>query len=250
MLCYLINLDDSKDRLGEADVQLRNEGIAYERISAFDGRGANPNDFPNYDEACAIDFIGRPLTGGELGCYFSHLNCAKAFLDTDADYVVVVEDDLDLVNGASQHLRAIPKHLNETRPNWEIVNIGLAAHKIYKPIANFGSHSLQHAFYFPVTTTGIIWSRSGAERFVATEDRIFAPVDHFFRRFFCEAGTGFAVSPPLLNPSGAESDIDLGGSGPVELRRDAKKSFLYFWSEFKRQSYNYANALRNYYKKP
>ena len=99
---YLINLDGSDERLAQASAVLSEQSIAFERISAFDGRGIEPTSIADYDEIAALSYMGRTLKGGELGCYFSHLDCARRFLAFDADYVVVLEDDMlptdDLAN--------------------------------------------------------------------------------------------------------------------------------------------------------
>ena len=77
---YLINLDGSDDRLREASGQLESAGVTFERVAAFDGRGLRIEEFPDYDAKGARSYMGRPLRGGEIGCYLSHLECACRFL--------------------------------------------------------------------------------------------------------------------------------------------------------------------------
>ncbi len=84
LITFLTNLDGSDDRLNSARAQLDQQGIAFTRVSAFDGRGLNLTEVRDYDEAHAVRYMGRKLKGGELGCYYSHLDCARRFLASDA----------------------------------------------------------------------------------------------------------------------------------------------------------------------
>src|SRR6056297_1087658 len=93
-LCLLINLDGSDDRLETASRALRAADIEFTRLSAFDGRALDMSSFAAYDATAARHYMGRELVGGEIGCYMSHLAAAQAFLDTDAEACLVLEDDI------------------------------------------------------------------------------------------------------------------------------------------------------------
>jgi glycosyl transferase family 25 len=47
-----------------------------------------------YDPKGAIRRAGRKLSPGELGCYASHYKIWEAFLQSDADQIIVLEDDV------------------------------------------------------------------------------------------------------------------------------------------------------------
>lgn len=80
---------------------------ATERRAAFNDRARDANvewtyldalrELPEelaYDEDEAIVAKGRPLRPGELGCYGSHWTVWQQFLKSDADYIIVLEDDV------------------------------------------------------------------------------------------------------------------------------------------------------------
>lgn len=246
---FLINLDGSEERLTSATRQIATN-VDYRRFSAFDGRGRNPQDFPEYDDAKAVRFYGRPMTGGEMGCYFSHIGCARAFLDTDADFALVLEDDVLCNQNSFGVLDRMVDWIDRADlTNWDMINLCLPPTKMYSALETFEGEkaifSLTRAFYPPMTTTAIMWSRQGAERFLATSDHIYAPLDHYFRRWLATSGRGLAVVPPLFGITGAESDLDDEGGG-VPARRKMPKTVSYFWSEFRRQSINYVSAAYHY----
>ncbi|MDO5620922.1 MAG: glycosyltransferase family 25 protein [Paracoccus sp. (in: a-proteobacteria)] len=221
---YLINLDGSDDRLSSATAQLAAEGIGFTRVPAFDGRGLTPDQFPDYDAGAALNYMGRPLRGGEIGCYLSHLDCARRMLDSGATRAMVLEDDMQLPAGFAGALEELLAGLDRLE-GWDLVNLGANKHRIYTPIFGFGRYALTDAHYFPMTTTGLIWSRQGAEAFVQAHDRIFAPVDNYFRHWQTRRGRGLAVWPGLVTTTGAESLI-ANESGPAR-RSSAGRHPLY-----------------------
>ncbi|MEL6693125.1 MAG: glycosyltransferase family 25 protein, partial [Pseudomonadota bacterium] len=103
---YLINLDTSIERRLSAEQYLKSAGLEFTRVPAFDGRGANPKDFAEYDHHRARGWFGRGLSGAELGCYFSHVACVRRFLQSDAAFGLVLEDDLALEPSAADILRS------------------------------------------------------------------------------------------------------------------------------------------------
>lgn len=93
---FVINLDGSDDRLSKIKTALDAQSFKFSRISAYDGRKVNPKDIPEYGSTAARAYIGRDLNGGEIGYYFSHIDAAKRFLATGAEFGLVLEDDAEL----------------------------------------------------------------------------------------------------------------------------------------------------------
>lgn len=206
---YLINLDGSDNRLASAQTQLKQAKVAFERVSAFDGRGKELSDFDFVDQSRMWTYLGRRLSGGEVGCYLSHVDCVKRFLSSDADICIVLEDDLHIphpsfMNTLLETVRFLPDR-------WQIINFGNQKNKIYTPLKKFRVDSFEStlvkAHYFPMTTTGICWSREGAEAFLHDAFPIFVSVDRFLRHWQTRKGRGYCFMPPLVNTTGAESDI-------------------------------------------
>lgn len=208
ILFYVINLDGSDERLASITQSLGEQGIDFVRISAFDGRKAEPTSFSEYDEQQALAYMGRTLTGGELGCYFSHLNCAKEFLKSDADFVVVLEDDMNPSQDLARKINDLINRLKDK--NWHLINIGANKRKIFTPLFTIDEHEVSHAHYFPMTTTGVVWNRAGAKAFVEQGLPIYAPVDNFFRDWLTKTNLGIGVFPPLVVARDVASDIDNG----------------------------------------
>ena len=237
-ITLVINLDDSLQRLQSVDAQLKQQAIAYQRVSAFDGRKMNPCDCNLYNEKKAVSYMGRSLLGGEIGCYLSHLNCAKKFLESNAPYALVLEDDVKINCNLKKIVESFLQWAEkEKHQNWDLINIGAKELKISTEIKEFSDgekiFKLHHAHYFPMTTTGLIWSREGAQKFVENSHEIFAPVDNYFRYALTRSNTGLAFSPPLVKITGAESEID-PKTASSNKRKKTNRSHLYFYLKRRR----------------
>ena len=202
LITFLINLDGSDDRLNSARAQLDQQGIAFTRVSAFDGRGLNLTEVRDYDEAHAVRYMGRKLKGGELGCYYSHLDCARRFLASDATHAMVLEDDMRLIG---EIMPTVQQHVNWLQVNaqdWHLLHIAANKRKIYTTVNQWQSSELMHAHYFPMTTTGLIWSRAGAQAFIDAHHKIFAPIDNYFRWWLTRSDKGYSIWPALVATTG------------------------------------------------
>lgn len=244
---YLINLDGSDDRLRSAKAQLDVAGITFQRVPAFDGRKLRIDEFPDYDAKAAFAYMGRPMQGGEIGCYLSHLECARRFLETDAPHALVLEDDMQLTPGFTQSLNEILSWLSGSSQAWYLVNLGPNKHKIYTPLQEFktagASYLLTHAHYFPMSTTALIWSRQGAQAFLASHQKIFSPVDNYFRHWQTRADRGLAVWPALVTTTGVESEI-----APSSLPKRANKGRHRFYGLIKQRRLLVNKLIAQYHK--
>ena len=209
---FLINLDDSVDRLAIAGAQLDATGIRFARHAAFDGRGMDPTTRPEYDEDRAIRWFGRPLSGGELGCYFSHVQAAQRIVDSGADFGLVLEDDMSIQGDAVKIISEVVDFLSgeDGTPPPAMVNLGRPVKRFYTPVLDLGADDAQlcRAHYFPDTSTAMLWTAAGARAFLAAAYPIYMPVDHFLRRWGAETDIGLGLTTVPFTPSGAESDID------------------------------------------
>ncbi|MCU4338202.1 glycosyltransferase family 25 protein [Acinetobacter dispersus] len=208
VVTYLINLDGSDQRLANATAQLQHEGWSFTRFAAYDGRGKALSEFTNYDDAEAQKILGRSLINSELGCYLSHYGCAEKFLETDADYLVVLEDDIQVLPNFKHNLDSLLNYLDQHKElDWYVVNMAAKKKKLARDIIQLEQFTLWHAYYFPIRGVGLVWSRKGAEEFVKLGKQIHVPVDIFFQGWLSKNGKGLGVWQPFVKPAGLDSDI-------------------------------------------
>lgn len=212
---FVINLDRSTERLAQTKELLDAQGLIFTRVPAVDGRSLCEDGWQVYDEPAALAYLGRQLNGGEVGCYLSHLDAAQKFLDRGEPYGIVLEDDMEIDPNSEEVIRKALHWLEAHEEKWDLINIGAQRSKIttvLAPItANGSEYSLMRAHYFPMRATGLLWSRSGAEKFVAQHTKIWAPLDNFFRDWLTRTNTGLMISAPLIQTRGESSDITADG---------------------------------------
>ena len=246
---YLINLDGSLARFESAKAQLDQQKISFERYSAYDGRGKKTTEFKQYNNQKANERLGRSLLNSEIGCYLSHYNAVDSFLKTDADYLVVLEDDMTISSDFEAMVQQILNYLeNNKQLDWYLINIAVKKKKLSKDIVQLKDHSLWHAYYFPIRGLGLIWSRKGAEEFLKSGQEISMPVDIFFQNWLSQNGKGLGVWPPLVFPAGVDSDI-LGTVATQGITRKEleNRQSSYFWKKQKRMFRDRVSALKHKY---
>ncbi|WP_454854598.1 glycosyltransferase family 25 protein [Rhizobium binxianense] len=115
---YLINLDRAETRRFRMERLLEGCGIAFERVAAVDGAGITlPRS--DFDEPSYLRNQGRRPNSFEIGCYLSHVECAKRFLASHAEFALVLEDDLDFEDDLAEVLIAALAH----HQHWDILRL-------------------------------------------------------------------------------------------------------------------------------
>lgn len=89
---YLINMDRAPERLQAMQDKLGALGLGFHRIAGVDGRAL---DFPipEFSEWGYRLQHGRRRSPAEIGCYLSHIRATQAFMASDADLALILEDD-------------------------------------------------------------------------------------------------------------------------------------------------------------
>ena len=224
---FVINLDDSKERLAHVTYELRNAGIDFTRIPAFDGRKMPTEQIEDYNPKAAMKALGRELSGGEIGCYKSHITALQKFLETDAEYGMVFEDDIEVNPLLLKDVKTLIEFFEERSVKWDVVHLGANAAKLCRPVDRTGlfasGSQVLHAHYFPMVASGLLWSRKGASSFLNHRKDIRIPIDTEFRDVMVRGNQGYCFWPRLVKQRDVVSDMD-GTSAP---RRRVQRHWSY-----------------------
>ena len=134
-----------------------------------------------------------------------------------------LEDDFAFKPSSLKILSQLEQKLGAAEiKDWDVINLGNIARKIYRtlPKTTFSQENthLCRALYFPVTTTGLIWSKVGAHRFLRQAHHIYEPVDATLQRLMCASGRGLAFREGVLQANGSESVISEMGSQEAAMK--------------------------------
>lgn len=110
---FLINLDRSPDRLANAVKNLNAVGLPFERIPAVDGSKLDMENMESFAVKAAIE-KNKWITPPAIGCSLSHYSAYKSLLASDAEWGVVMEDDVEFSKDIVDVLNSAVDVVNKT----------------------------------------------------------------------------------------------------------------------------------------
>ena len=173
LLVKLINLDRSEHRRTQMEKRLLDIGLAYTRLPAVDGKACWAELSSTVDVDAFQRNVGRDVMQGEIGCYHSHLQAWRAFVDSDSHTLLVLEDDVVF---GSDFLQALQQALAH-RDRWDMLNFNKIRAKQPVLQAQLGPYLL-NAYMGPLTGMGAyLISRDTAQRLLPSMLPITLPID-------------------------------------------------------------------------
>ncbi len=134
---YVINMDSATERMAHMDAELKRVDISYIRQPGVVGMELPyPNE--NFSDWSYKYLHGRRWAPRELGCYLSHIQCLRNFLQTDAPYALILEDDVKLDDNIKEILESAIAHASD----WNMLRLSSVNHGKWWPVRKLGSHSL------------------------------------------------------------------------------------------------------------
>lgn len=103
MRIYYINLDRRTDRRSEMEAQFQKLALDAERISAMTPAQISEDQKTRHCDPRNWNW----MTEAELSCSLSHLKAMEAFLATDADRALILEDDVRMSGALPRFLGAL-----------------------------------------------------------------------------------------------------------------------------------------------
>ena len=146
VIWLLIIVAEASDRLRDAQSQLKEQDFSWQRLDAVTPKS---DDFV-YEKSKTKWY--RDLTDGEIACYLSHRKAWRQAIDSKADYLVVLEDDLIV----QSPLKKVVDELIKTDLSWDMIKLFETRNK--RSVVR----SLSHDFDIvdtptvPIATTGYI----------------------------------------------------------------------------------------------
>ena len=216
---YVINLESSPERMVHARAELEAKGIEAVRVDGFDGREIDLAKFAPYNDDKASRFMGRSMSGGEIGCYVGHQRALSAFRESGDSMAIVFEDDITFTANAETALSPLIEWLG-ARDDWHCVNIGTNRHKITTPVTTVAGVEIVRAHYFPILAHALIWNQAGAQAFLEQAEPIFCPADNMMRHVLTRSDMGLATMRSLVDAGSFDSDISArsGGNRSIQGR--------------------------------
>jgi len=154
----VINLPRRADRRDYIAAHLGGLGIPYRLFAAVDGTTLSAKQRARY---------GPTMPAGAMGCAESHLTLLRVIATGDAEFVCVLEDDVELSAGAVDLLDAA---MLGRLPPFHVLRLEGGADeqpRPARPVARFDGFELHLAYRHHIAMTAQIYSRTGARKIVA-----------------------------------------------------------------------------------
>jgi glycosyl transferase family 25 len=177
---------------------------------------------------------------GEVGCYLSHLKAMETFLQTDAPWCVILEDDVEVLPACAEVLRS----LAET-DDWDLVKLfnfhsGMPVKK--RELA--GGHRLVAHLTRTTSSAAYVVNRRAADTLLKSMLPMSEQVDHALDRPW-ENGLrtrGIRPMPVTLAPF-ATTTSTIGYQDKAKGRRTLMKSVKLFLARAKKEISRFGYGL-------
>lgn len=227
LIAIYINLESSEGRRAFMENQLSKLNIPFNRFSAINGSKLpknisqiNPKDFSR--------FHGREVRVGEIGCYLSHIGALKQFLESNAKFGLILEDDALISEEARNIIQKIINNYKEG--DWDFLKLQsrrntkvIKTHKIDK------KYSLAISFTRSTGATAYIVNRFAAKQMIEKLFPIETPYDHAFDRPLFLNIRVRAVFPYPIKLVKEHSNCSTIETSKAIKRRGFKKLNALFW---------------------
>ena len=198
MLCFVINLDRSPERLAAFRTQAEAAGLVVERLPGVDGGALSAADVA---AALAPRFQFQPLSRGELGVFLSHKEAWRRLVDSESQMAAVFEDDAVLAPQLGELLANLD---NQTLP-FDVLKLetGLRAVAVHRQGHALGPrHVARELMSWHGGTAGYVITRAGAALLLTLTDPIADTVDqamfHPFSTVRRQLRVGQAIPAPVI----------------------------------------------------
>lgn len=214
----LVNMERSTERLARSSATLQRYGLDFVHIKAVDGKGMSIADL---GANIAPDFSQyyKVLTTSEVGCYLSHRKCWQYLLNSNFEYVVVLEDDFEL----QEDISTIHQYLADITLPWDCIKLMEYPLK-RSAVQSFVclNKTLVRYDKIPSRTGAYVVSRSGAKKMLAQSEIIARPVDIDCQYWWENNLMVFGLKPYMVKASTHfESTIDASSK-----RSNSQKSVI------------------------
>lgn len=204
-----INLPQAVDRRQSMIAQASQLDLDIQFVEAVSGKEL-PLHVPDYDRTARRKCYNHDLTPNEIACALSHKKALRSFLDSSAEYAVIMEDDARL----SPHIKAGIHELTHHLHGWEAAKLFTGEGSKLYSLGDAGASTLRAVFPRKILWVAVGWlySRTAALKLLAGMSSFHLAADQQIGNILLQqAIPTIGVSPSLItsaDPHNENSTID------------------------------------------
>ena len=241
---WVINLDRAPERLERIRSQLQRLQLPFTRLPAVDARALTPTQRGLLDEPAYRRKHGMSPVLGELGCYLSHVEIVRLFLQSDAEFALVLEDDALLLDSLPAVLQGLMRHADR----WDMVKLSAVHSGTPVPVLEVApGHQLAVMLSRCTGSSAYLMNRRAATAYAQGLLPMSLPYDHVF-----DQGWRFGLKVRMVTPTPCTHDEQIpttivGTAGTTRKFHWTRRLAAYRYRtgvELRRLFYGLRNALR------
>jgi glycosyl transferase family 25 len=212
---YLINLDRARERYSFAMRSLDGLGLPLERISAVDGSNLSDAEIMDVVDVAAYRSYFKMLPErGSIGCSLSHEKAWRKFLESDNEYAIIFEDDVQF---DPPELKKVIEFTLENNNLWDLLLLEVIHRGFPIEIVQIGKRRSLVAYLTDVRHSGCyLINRRAAAALLQKFYPIKMPLDHYFTAVWEFDLKLLGVEPRLVHQRFGDSQIKIGDSKKIK----------------------------------
>lgn len=227
--------DASGPRRQQALAEAKKHNWTLEFVRSIDK--TNPHITELYDPILNYKKRKRPLTAGEIACYYGHRKAWNIVTRGEAPYRLILEDDFCVSH--ADLLPPLERSLSEI-PCWDIICLSPFRPKRPFKILFSDRVEVRRHLFGATGAVGYLISRDGAAKLLS-RPKIFRPLDEDFI-FPWELNLSVLYTYPSIIGETSES-ISTLESARAEKRKDPLSSFRGAWLKLNWQTRSISNFI-------
>ncbi len=220
---WVINLDRAPQRWAGISAQLQRLGLPFQRLPAVDAQNLTAEQRAQLDAPTYRRKHGMEPLLGELGCYLSHVQVMQAFLASDAEFALVLEDDVRLHNSLPAVLQGLVQH----RARWDLCKLSAVHSGTPQPFVDVApGHQLAVMLSRCTGSSAYAVNRRAARAYVSGPQALLPmqlPIDHVI-----DQGWRFGLKVRMVTPTPCAHDNQVASTIGATSASNVTRKFPWY----------------------
>lgn len=228
-IIYLaINLPQAEARRKSLMEQAQRLELPLQLVTALSGKDLTENELKCYDAKAHNRRYSFEMMPNQKACVLSHRKALKTFLDSAADYAVVLEDDALLADNFKEGIHELTCRLQ----GWECAKLYTDSGKLIPLLPQV----TEDAPVQPIFPKKLLWVAVGYLYTRAAAEKLYASLGHFWRGADAQIGMTLlkegiptiGVTPSLVRTSDPDNLTSTIDTDHTRTQRKGGRSLLQF----------------------
>lgn len=224
----VINLPRAEKRRQDMLAQAERFGIELRFVPAVAGAELDlKSQSYGYDRKKRRKLYANDLITNEIACALSHRKALSVFLESGAEYAVIMEDDAVLDPRFNEGIDELIHHLH----GWEAAKLFTDVGRLYPVLEPQEGRAVQPVFprQLPWVAVGYLYTRRAAEVLHAKLERFWLPADAQIGRILLDEGVPtIGVSPGIIHSGDPQNENSTLDPNKERNIRPPKRSLLQY----------------------